>query len=92
MGNIICVRDGEDFPCDLVILSSSFPNGKANIMTANLDGETNLKVHHAPQATRAFNTPAMLESIKGLVQCENPNADLGRFIGRLKIFQEGGTR
>ncbi len=40
---MIRVRDGDYFPCDVVLLSSSAPNGKANIMTASLDGETNLK-------------------------------------------------
>ena len=44
VGNLVRIEDGDSFPCDLVLLSSSHPTGKANIMTANLDGETNLKV------------------------------------------------
>ena len=32
------------FPCDLVMLSSQDPEGYCYINTANLDGETNLKV------------------------------------------------
>ena len=36
--------NNEEIPCDLVVLSSSEKDGECNIMTANLDGETNLKV------------------------------------------------
>lgn len=36
--------NNEEIPCDLVVLSSSDKDGDCNIMTANLDGETNLKV------------------------------------------------
>ena len=44
MGNIIKVRDNEEIPCDMVMLSSEDENGECSITTANLDGETNLKV------------------------------------------------
>ena len=50
VGNIIRIDEGEELPCDVVILSSSLPNGEAYITTANLDGETNLKVGFADVA------------------------------------------
>ena len=34
----------EPVPCDMLILSSSNEDGTCYITTANLDGETNLKV------------------------------------------------
>ena len=34
----------EEFPCDLVVLTSPHEDGQCHITTANLDGETNLKV------------------------------------------------
>ncbi len=55
-------------------------------MTANLDGETNLKVHSAPQLTRHLQEPVELAELMAVVECENPNANLTRFIGRLKVF------
>ncbi len=86
VGDIIYIADGEEFPADMVILSSSSPQGKANIMTANLDGETNLKCHTAAAITKHCSTPASLDQVVGLIQCENPNANLNNFIGNLKIF------
>ena len=44
MGDIVYVVDEHKFPCDLVMLSSSNDDGRCNVTTANLDGETNLKV------------------------------------------------
>ena len=42
------------FPADLVILSSSNPEGMCYIETMNLDGETNLKIKKALPETCAF--------------------------------------
>lgn len=38
------IKDNEEFPCDLVVVSCDDPDGVCFITTANLDGETNLKV------------------------------------------------
>ncbi len=44
VGDIVKVLVNEGIPCDMVMLSSENPNGDCYITTANLDGETNLKV------------------------------------------------
>lgn len=44
VGDIVCVRNNHDIPCDLVPLISSQHDNKCYVTTANLDGETNLKV------------------------------------------------
>ena len=44
MGDILRVEEDDSFPCDLVLLSAANDEGKCFITTANLDGETNLKV------------------------------------------------
>lgn len=44
VGDVIKVTDDESIPCDMVLLSSAYADGQCFITTANLDGETNLKV------------------------------------------------
>jgi hypothetical protein len=38
VGDIVCVKDGQDFPVDLVLLASSSPAGTCSIETSSLDG------------------------------------------------------
>lgn len=44
VGDIVQVFDNQEIPCDLVVLSTDSPDGRCHVTTANLDGETNLKV------------------------------------------------
>ena len=43
-GMVVVVRDRGEFPADVVCLASSDAEGKCYIETANIDGETNLKL------------------------------------------------
>ena len=52
VGDLVNVLDGEAFPCDMVLLTSSSTDGNCTITTTNLDGETALKTRAAPTATR----------------------------------------
>ncbi|XP_060071091.1 phospholipid-transporting ATPase IF-like [Ylistrum balloti] len=45
VGDIVMVEKNQEFPCDLVMLSSCDEEGQCYITTANLDGETNLKLN-----------------------------------------------
>ncbi len=53
VGDIVKVHVNEQIPADLVMLSSHEPDGECSITTANLDGETNLKVKILLQITNA---------------------------------------
>ena len=45
VGDILAVKCKENFPCDLIILAASSLKGKCYVMTANLDGESNLNLN-----------------------------------------------
>eukprot|EP00456_Euglypha_rotunda_P056333 TRINITY_DN4623_c0_g1_i3.p1 TRINITY_DN4623_c0_g1~~TRINITY_DN4623_c0_g1_i3.p1 ORF type:complete len:731 (-),score=111.22 TRINITY_DN4623_c0_g1_i3:24-2075(-) len=51
VGDILQIYADEAFPADLVLLKAATPQGHCAIETANLDGETNLKVRQAAPET-----------------------------------------
>ncbi|AQK65517.1 Phospholipid-transporting ATPase 3 [Zea mays] len=71
------------FPADLLFLSSTNPDGVCYIETANLDGETNLKIRKALEKTWDYVIPEKASEFKGEVQCEQPNNSLYTFTGNL---------
>ncbi|CAL4073612.1 unnamed protein product, partial [Meganyctiphanes norvegica] len=84
VGDIVKVENGEPFPCDLVLLSSSEPQAVCFVETANLDGETNLKIRQGlPQTANLIDTE-VLSKLSGTVECELPNKFLYNFTGNLK--------
>ena len=44
VGDIVKVVIEQELPCDMVLLSTATEEGECYVTTANLDGETNLKV------------------------------------------------
>ncbi|RMZ92371.1 hypothetical protein DV736_g361, partial [Chaetothyriales sp. CBS 134916] len=76
VGDIVRVESEEPFPADLVLLASSEPEGLCYIETANLDGETNLKIKQAIPETAHLVSPAELGRLTGRVKSEQPNSSL----------------
>ena len=90
VGDIIAVKNKDKFPCDLIILATSSLKGKCYVMTANLDGESNLKAKLAVRETRKYMNVSFLKNLSGKVECQNPNPDLLSFSGRLNVVKEYG--
>uniref|UniRef100_UPI00398E520A phospholipid-transporting ATPase ID isoform X1 n=1 Tax=Pristiophorus japonicus TaxID=55135 RepID=UPI00398E520A len=84
VGNIIKMENNHFVTADLLLLSSSEPYGLVYIETAELDGETNLKVKQALTVTSDMgeNTQS-LANFDGEVRCEAPNNRLDKFRGTL---------
>uniref|UniRef100_A0A673LR43 Phospholipid-transporting ATPase n=1 Tax=Sinocyclocheilus rhinocerous TaxID=307959 RepID=A0A673LR43_9TELE len=89
VGDIVRVAKDETFPADLVLLSSDRAEGTCHITTASLDGETNLKTHYAVPETAVAQSVSRLESLQAVVECQQPEADLYRFVGRITVTQQG---
>ena len=85
VGNMLKIRRGEEFPADILLLSSSNPDATAYVNTANLDGEAVPKVRNAPQATLHATTPERLLQLRGRVKAEGANASLYQFQGRIEM-------
>uniref|UniRef100_A0A671W4U2 Phospholipid-transporting ATPase n=1 Tax=Sparus aurata TaxID=8175 RepID=A0A671W4U2_SPAAU len=68
---------------DILLLCSSEPYGLCYIETAELDGETNLKVRQALTVTSDLGDITKLMNFDGEVICEPPNNKLDKFTGTL---------
>ena len=83
VGDIVRVNKDEMFPADLVLISTSNPDGKCFVLTSNLDGETNLKLKSASKVTRNCDTMGLLGNLQAEIECESPTTDLLSFKGQL---------
>ena len=92
VGDIIRVTSGNPIPADLIVLASSEPEGLCYIETANLDGETNLKIKQALPETAAIISPGVLSRLQGILKSEQPNNHLYTFEGTLTIDTGGGEK
>jgi phospholipid-transporting ATPase len=92
VGDIVRVESEEPFPADLVLLASSEPEGLCYIETANLDGETNLKIKQALPETCDYVSPAELSRLGGRIKSEQPNSSLYTYEATLTMPAGGGEK
>lgn len=94
VGNFIKLSRDEPCPVDILVLSTSEPNGVCYIETANLDGESNLKIKSGLPDTCTIlsgpNMPAIMKNVhkkldEAILKSEHPNNRLYTFEGSLKI-------
>ncbi|XP_043928568.1 phospholipid-transporting ATPase IH isoform X2 [Protopterus annectens] len=87
VGDIVMVKEDETFPCDLIFLSSSREDGTCFVTTASLDGESSHKTYYAVQDTKAFRSEEEIDTVHATIECEQPQPDLYKFVGRINIYQ-----
>ncbi|CAN9515194.1 unnamed protein product [Ophioblennius macclurei] len=85
VGEVVRAANGDHLPADLVILSSSEPQGMCYIETSNLDGETNLKIRQGLQVTSDIKEIDNLMRLSGRMECESPNRHLYEFVGNIRL-------
>eukprot|EP01054_Gregarina_sp_Poly1_P000917 Gregarina_sp_Poly_1__916@NODE_121_length_13560_cov_302_880679_g108_i0_p1_GENE_NODE_121_length_13560_cov_302_880679_g108_i0NODE_121_length_13560_cov_302_880679_g108_i0_p1_ORF_typecomplete_len3331_score470_09Guanylate_cyc/PF00211_20/2_4e42Guanylate_cyc/PF00211_20/6_1e38Hydrolase/PF00702_26/0_19Hydrolase/PF00702_26/1e11E1E2_ATPase/PF00122_20/5_3e14E1E2_ATPase/PF00122_20/8_4e03E1E2_ATPase/PF00122_20/7_5e03E1E2_ATPase/PF00122_20/8_6e03PhoLip_ATPase_C/PF16212_5/1_6e08PhoLip_ATPase_C/PF16212_5/1_8e04HA len=92
VGDIVCVRQNEEAPCDLVILSTADAEGAAYADVTGWLGMTSWQNKQAVKETRGETTVSALSSLVGTVICSHPtiSTSLSRrlmddFTGSLKL-------
>ncbi|XP_073214510.1 phospholipid-transporting ATPase IG isoform X4 [Lepidochelys kempii] len=87
VGDVVEVKADETFPCDLIFLASSNDDGICYVTTASLDGESNFKTHYAVRDTIGLRTDDDIDSLTATIECEQPQSDLYKFVGRINIYR-----
>ncbi|XP_060783761.1 phospholipid-transporting ATPase 11C isoform X6 [Neoarius graeffei] len=82
VGDVVEVVEDETFPCDLILLHSSRDDDTCFVTTASLDGESNHKTHYTVPDTEKD-----LQSLIATIECEQPQPDLYKFVGRMHIYK-----
>ncbi|XP_072050739.1 probable phospholipid-transporting ATPase IM [Amphiura filiformis] len=89
VGDIIRMENNEFIAADIMLLSSSEPHSLVYVETAELDGETNLKVRQAiPETAVMGEDIEKLKQFNADVRCEAPNNKLDKFEGTLTWAEE----
>lgn len=84
VGDIVLLRDNEQVPADVVILSTADPEGMCYVETKNLDGETNLKPRRAVRSTSDITAEEDVERAAFYLDSEPPHQNLYLYHGILR--------
>ncbi|EFA84150.1 transmembrane protein [Heterostelium album PN500] len=78
VGDIVKISNGQRFPADLVLLSSTNDDGICYVETSNLDGKSIAETSFAQNMEQ-------ISSMRGSIVYELPNERLYRFNGRINL-------
>ncbi|KAF8160853.1 calcium transporting ATPase [Crassisporium funariophilum] len=91
VGDIVRLESNNFIPADMLLISSSEPEGLCYIETSNLDGETNLKIKQASTHTSSLTAPPLVQTLHGSLRSEHPNNSLYTYEGTLDLISDGGV-
>ncbi|XP_043482103.1 phospholipid-transporting ATPase ID isoform X2 [Leptopilina heterotoma] len=84
VGDVIRMENDQFVAADVLLLSTSEPNGLCYIETAELDGETNLKCRQClAETSEMMDNHELIGQFDGEIICETPNNLLNKFDGTL---------
>lgn len=83
-GDYVMLRNNDDVPADIVVLSTSETDNMCFIETQNLDGETNLKTRQGLTATADLRTVHDCERARFYIESEPPHANLYQYNAALR--------
>ena len=87
VGDFVRLFNGEPVPADMIVLSTSDPDGACYVETKELDGETNLKVRQALRCSRKMKRARDCEKAEFVLQSEPPQPNLYSFNGVVRWNQ-----
>ncbi|KAF9886263.1 hypothetical protein FE257_011876 [Aspergillus nanangensis] len=87
VGDFVRLYNGDPIPADVVVMSTSDPDGACYVETKNLDGETNLKVRQALHCGRQVRHARDCEKAEFLLDSESPHPNLYAYSGALRWDQ-----
>ena len=79
VGDFVRIYNDDQIPADVVILSTSDPDGACYVETKNLDGETNLKVRHALRSGREIKHARDCDKAEFVIESEPPQPNLYQY-------------
>lgn len=85
------VEESQNFPADLLLISSSEQDGQCFIDTSNVDGKTNLKIRCGLQCTTNLKEAEGFNQFSCEIDFESPNENVNEFHGTLIIKNEKHT-
>lgn len=85
VGDLIKVTQDQEFPADLIILSSSDDHGVAFVETSVLDGETNLNAKRAVNMSVGLRDPSEFDFLGATFECEPPSDKLYSWQGTVEF-------
>ncbi|CAA7270411.1 unnamed protein product [Cyclocybe aegerita] len=84
VGDIVLLRENDQVPADIVVLSTSDSDGMCYLETKNLDGETNLKPRRSIKATTNISSEEDIEKSSFYLDSEPPHQNLYHYHGVLR--------
>ncbi|GLA93417.1 hypothetical protein AtubIFM61612_010613 [Aspergillus tubingensis] len=91
VGDFVRLYNGDQIPADVVLLSTSDPDGACYVETKSLDGETNLKVRQALNCGRQVRHARDCEKCEFVIDSEAPHPNLYAYNGALRWEQRDPT-